>query len=189
VAKWGAGESYFLGVTAAACVLAGQATAWLLRVAPRTAPYALGTGLALQALVLAHGPISQTLAWLPDRGPQAGLLGRAPSEEDARAGESIVGQMRRFGGPVLSEDPSFAVAAGKPLVGNATHLRNLYQAGLWDPAPLVSDLQARRYAVVVLNAQLYPQPVLAALGRAYYLASSVRMNGATYQLFLPGRAE
>ena len=89
-------------------------------------------------------------------------------------------------GPALSEDPSFSVAAGKPLVGNATHLRNLYKSGLWDPTPMVNDLRAHKYAIVVLDAALYPEPVLTAIGQSYFLDRTVRINGATYQVFLPG---
>jgi len=77
------------------------------------------------------------------------------------------------------------LAAGKPVVGNATHLRNLHEAGLWDPTALVADLNAGRYGLVVLNAQLYPKPVLAAIGSSYYLDRTISMNGATYYLFLP----
>ena len=89
-------------------------------------------------------------------------------------------------GPALAEDPSFAVAAGKPIVANATHLRNLYQAGLWDPAGLVADLRAHRYGIVILDAELYPEPVLAAIGQFYFLDRTVRVNGAAYHVFLPG---
>jgi hypothetical protein len=98
----------------------------------------------------------------------------------------IASEIRGLRGPALSEDPSFAVVAGKPLVGNATHLRNLYEAGLWDPTPMVNDLRNHRYAIVILDAELYPEPVLAAIGQFYFLDRSVRVNGATYQLFLPG---
>ncbi len=87
---------------------------------------------------------------------------------------------------MLSEDPSFAVVAGQPLIGNATHLRNLYQAGLWDPSPMVNDVRAHRYAIVILDAELYPEPVLAAIGQSYFLDRSVQVNGATYRIFLPG---
>ena len=89
-------------------------------------------------------------------------------------------------GPVLSEDPSFAVVAGQPLIGNATHLRNLYHSGLWDPSPMVDDLRAHRYAIVILDAELYPEPVLTAIGQSYFLDRTVQVNGATYHVFLPG---
>jgi len=179
VAKWGAGESYFLGAIAAACVLAGV---W----AARHTRVSVCAALVLQMALLSHGALSEVLAFLPDRGPQGVLLGHAPGESDRLAAERLVKQIQGAHGPALSEDPSFVVAAGGGVVGNATHLRNLYQAGLWDPTPLVNDLQARRYAIVVLNAELYPEPVLAAIGRFYFVDRAVRINGATYHVFLPG---
>lgn len=193
VAKVGAGESYFLGLVASWSVLASARFVALARAGEmgarpalvRARHLALGAALLLQGLTLAHGPVTAP-PLLADRGMQAERLGRAPTPEDRRAGDEIVALLRRQAGPVLAEDPSFAVAAGKPVVANATHLRNLYDAGLWDAAGLVADLQARRYATVILNAQLYPQPVLEAIGRSYYLARSVRLNAVTYQVFLPG---
>jgi hypothetical protein len=179
VAKWGAGESYFLGAIAAACVLAG---AW----AARHTRVSVCAALLLQMALLSHGVLSDALAFLPDRGPQGAFLGRAPGEADRLEAERLVEQIRRTRGPALSEDPSFAVAAGRGVIGNATHLRNLYQAGLWDPTPMVDDLRAHRYAIVVLNAELYPEPVLAAIGRFYFVDRAVRVNGATYHVFLPG---
>jgi hypothetical protein len=187
VAKWGAGESYFLGAIASLSVLSAV---WIARFfdaapAPRLR-WGLGAALVIQGLLLSHATVSTWLPWLPDRGPQGVFLGHAPSAEDQQAGESIAAEIGRLRGPALSEDPSFAVVAGEPLIGNATHLRNLYEAGLWDPTPMVDDLQAHRYAIVILDAELYPRPVLAAIGRFYFLDRSVRVNGATYQLFLPG---
>ncbi len=193
VGKWGAGESYFLGAVAAASVLAGAGAVRLLRLGAHGSPRQRGaTGvlvgglLVAQGLAFAHGPLSEAIPWLPDRGPQAAYLGRAPTAEDRRAGDEIVSVLRRFDGPVLSEDPSFAVAADRGVVANATHLRNLYQAGLWDATGLVADIQAKRYDVIVLNAELYPEPVLAAIGRWYYQARTVRVNGSTYRVFFPG---
>ncbi len=179
VAKWGAGESYFLGAIAAASVLAGS---W----AARHVRLSVSAALLLQVALLSHGAVSDALSFLPDRGPQGALLGRAPAEADRLAAERLVQQIRMARGPVLSEDPSFAVVAERDLVGNATHLRNLYQAGLWDPTPMVDDLRARRYGIVVLNAELYPEPVLAAIGRFYFVDRAVHINGATYHVFLPG---
>ena len=187
VAKWGAGESYFLGAIAAVCVLSAVWVARFLDSLPGVRlRWALGLALFLQGLLLSHAGVSAALPWLPDRGPQQAFLGRAPGLEDEQAAEVIAGEIRGLRGPALSEDPSFAVVAGKPLVGNATHLRNLYLAGLWDPTPMVNDLRAHKYAIVVLDAELYPEPVLAAIGQFYFLDHSVRVNGATYQIFLPG---
>jgi hypothetical protein len=187
VAKWGAGESYFLGSIAAVCVLSALWVGRFLDSRPSARlRWSFGAALLLQGLLLSHAMLTAVVPWLPDRGPQAAFLGHAPGPEDEQAGEAIATAIRRAPGPALSEDPSFEVAAGKPLVGNATHLRNLYKAGLWDPSPMVNDLRAHKYAIVVLDAQLYPEPVLAAIGQSYFLERSVRVNGATYELFLPG---
>ena len=51
---------------------------------------------------------------------------------------------------------------------------------------MVNDLRAHRYAMVILDAELYPEPVLAAIGQSYFLDRSVHVNGATYRIFLPG---
>jgi hypothetical protein len=188
VGKWGAGESYFLGAIAALSVLSAVWVARFLDSAPPASlRWALGAALFIQAVLLSHAGLSTVLPWLPDRGPQGSFLGRAPTIEDRHAGQSIADQIKAVHGPALSEDPSFAVVAGKPLVGNATHLRNLYLSGLWDPAPMVNDLRTHQYAIVILNAELYPEPVLTAIGQSYFLDRSVGINGATYHVFLPGR--
>ena len=185
VGKWGAGESYFLGAIAALSVLSAV---WVARfldsLPPASLRWALGAALFIQAVLLSHAGLSTP--WLPDRGPQGNFLGRAPTLEDRHAGQSISDQIKDVRGPVLSEDPSFAVVAGKPLIGNATHLRNLYLSGLWDPAPMVNDLRTHQYAIVILDAELYPEPVLTAIGESYFLDRSVEINGASYHVFLPG---
>jgi hypothetical protein len=187
VGKWGAGESYFLGAIASVSVLSAV---WVARFLDSTPPvrlrWGLGAALLIQVVLLSHAGVSAALPWLPDRGPQGAFLGRAPTLEDQQAGQGISAQIRRVHGPALSEDPSFAVVAGQPLVGNATHLRNLYHAGLWDPAPMVSDLRDHKYAIVILDAELYPEPVLVAIGQFYFQDRTVHLNGATYHVFLPG---
>jgi len=225
--KWGAGESYFLGALAAACVLAaipiarlleGHDPVWrrqldrrwqerrhgltalvrssrtfvrrtrsraLSRRSPSAAHYLVAGALLVQALLLAHGPLSEVAPWLPDRGFQAPLLGKAPTEQDRVAGEEIVAIIMAANGQALGEDPSFTVAAGQPIVGNATHLRNLHEAGLWRGSALIADVEARRFGLVILHAQLYPAPVLAAIGRSYELDRVMTVGRATYQIFVP----
>lgn len=185
VAKAGSGESYYLGTVAAASVLAATTLVRWLRAGGRwTLP--LAGALLAQAALFSHGPLSQAVSWLPDRGLQADVLGRAPTADMARAGAEVVALLRSVPSPVLAEDPSFAVVAGKPVVGNAAHLHDLYRGGLYDPSALVADVRARRFGAVVLDAQQYPAPVLEAVGRSYYLARVVETTAARYQVFLPG---
>ncbi len=188
VGKWGAGESYFLAPIVASCVLAGRSLAAALRVAPRRPALlaAAGATLLLQAGLALHGPLAERVPMVGDRGVQAASLARWPTPRDLESGRELVEQLRRPEAPVLSEDPSFSLVAGKEVVGNATHLRNLYQAGFWRPDNLVADLHDRRYSFVVLNAELYPEPVLAAIGRNYYLYEEYEVHDARQKLFAPG---
>lgn len=188
VGKWGAGESYFLAPIAASVVLAGQALARIHGLADsRPWPLAAFGGLLLlQGALFAHGPLYRLSPLLVDRGAQASALGRWPGQPEVRAAADLVELLRKAEGPVLLEDPSYGLVAGKEVIGNATHLRNVYQAGVWLPDALVNDLRERRYSWVVLNAELYPEPVLAAIGRYYYLYETYEINGTTQQLFAPG---
>jgi len=188
VGKWGAGESYFLAPIAASVVLAGEAVAALHRDAERRPGLlALAGGLLLlQGLLFAHGPLYKLGALFVDRGAQASVLSRYPGEAEVRSAAELVDLLKRAEGPVLVEDPSYGLAVGKEVVGNATHLRNLHQAGVWSPEGLVQALRERRFSWVVLNAELYPEPVLAAIGRYYYLYEEYEINGTRQRLFAPG---
>lgn len=188
VGKWGAGESYFLAPIAASAVLAGRAVARLLRRgAGRDGRLLLAGGLLLaQGFLFAHGPLYRLGPWLVDRGAQASVLSRWPGEAEIRAAADLVTALDRADGPVLLEDPSYGLAVGKEVVGNATHLRNVHLAGAWSPDNLVADLRERRFSWVVLNAELYPEPVLAAIGRYYYLYEEYEINGTRQRLFAPG---
>lgn len=185
VGKWGAGESYFLSAIVASSVLAGAMAGSL---------FARGGMLAgvvpvlvvVQTLVSAHGAVSARLPGLPDRGLQAADLGSEPSRADLERGYGIVTRLQARDGPGLLEDPSFGLAAGKEVVGNATQLRNLHAAGLWRGEALVAEVVAKRYHTVVLDAELYPEPLLAAIGQHYFLYETVPVYRATQQVFLPG---
>lgn len=195
VAKSGSGESYFLPTVAAAAVLGSAGLVRLVR-ALRRAPIppirrqqafvALGTLLVLQAALMSHGPLAAAVGLLPDRGFQATLLGTPPSAGDVAAGNQLVERIRAVSGPVLSEVPSFVVLAGKPIIANAAHLRDLHRGGLWDPTALVKEIDARRYDLVILNAEQYPEPVLVAIGRSYYFDEEIVVSGSRYRVFLPG---
>ena len=185
VGKWGAGESYFLSAIAAGSVLAGGAAGSLIRRGGLVSGLA-GLLVLGQCLISAHGAVSAKIAWLPDRGLQAAALAAEPGITDRERGDGITTRLRDVGPPNLLEDPGFGIAVGQEVVGNATHLRNLYQAGLWNPDGLVAELRARRYHTVVLHAELYPEPVLAAIGAHYFLYDTVEVYGATQQIFLPG---
>jgi hypothetical protein len=188
VGKWGAGESYFLAPIAASAVLAGQAVAQLHQQSERRPAMLAVAGclLLIQGLLYAHGPLYRLGDLFVDRGAQASVLSRWPGEPEVTAAADLVELLKKADGPLLLEDPSYGLAVGKEVVGNATHLRNLYQAGVWSPDELVQDLRDRRFSWVLLNAELYPEPVLEAIGRYYYLYEEYEINGTRQRLFAPG---
>lgn len=188
VGKWGAGESYFLAPIAASAVLAGEAVSRLRQQSHRRPALLVVVGglLMLQALLFTHGPLHRLGPLFVDRGAQASTLSRSPGEHEIAEAADLVEVLKKAEGPVLLEDPSYGLAVGKEVVGNATHLRNLYQAGVWSPDALVADLRARRFSWVLLNAELYPEPVLEAIGRFYYLYEEYEINGTRQRLFAPG---
>ena len=188
VGKWGAGESYFLAPIIASCVLAGSVLGDAARrTVRRSWGLALLGGLVLlQAVLLAHGPLDDLAPGLRDRGIQAPVLARTRDEADLASAAQLVERLVEVDGPVLAEDPGYNLALGREVVGNATHLRNLHQAGLWRPDRLVADLAERRFSWVVLDAELYPEPVLEAIGRSYYLYDFYDVAGTRQQLFAPG---
>ncbi|MCC7106981.1 MAG: hypothetical protein IT307_17755 [Chloroflexi bacterium] len=187
VGKWGAGESYFQSAIVAASLLAGPGAAWLLKHGRVGLGWLAPLAVVAQLVVGAHGDVVGWHPWLEDRGLQGDALGLSPTAEDERRGWELVRLMRQAGAPVLSEDPGFLVAAGLPVVGNATHLRNLHQAGLWRPEALVTDVRARRYHMVALHAELYPEPVLQAIGQSYYLDDVLAVYRGEQEIFLPGQ--
>lgn len=185
VGKWGAGESYFLEAIAAATVLAGVTLARLRRWL--SGPLALLPPLLVvwQALMFGHGPIASP--WnTANGGVQAAVLGHPPTEWDVARGWRVVDHIARARGPVLSENSGFLVALGRPVVGNATHLRNLYQIGRWDPEDLRHAIWQRWYALIILDAQLYPEPILEAIGKRYRLVDEIQVLSSRYWVFEPG---
>ncbi len=183
VGKWGAGESYFLGVLAATSVLAASRLARLLQKS-KARRALLAAALTFQLLVLAHGPLTR-IPGLADHGPQAMFLGRPFTIEELAALRQLASRAASAPGPVLSEEPSIALAAGKPVMGNATQLRNLHVQGRWIPSGLVADIEARRFGLVILTAQLYPGPVLDAIGQHYVLDHTVTAAESTYRVMAP----
>ena len=226
--KFGAGESYFVTTTAAACILSGilAAKAWSLvteRVSRRDAKtqseifsflslrpwrslrFEIFLALALPALSLIqtrltfklytegpiYGPLARALG-LPDNSGRGFYdsqgytqLGPRPTRADHEAGYTIVELARHAPGPVFSEEAAFMFRAGKPVVTNPFVQLVMYQAGLFDPTEEIALINRRAFGLVILRAQFYPPPVLAALGANYQPKTEIQMNGFSYRILEP----
>jgi 4-amino-4-deoxy-L-arabinose transferase-like glycosyltransferase len=202
--KFGAGESYFVTATAAACVLSGIALARLWLRAPAWGPRAVvAVALAIPLLYLAQTRLTLHMYTTgPIYGPAARLLGvpvgsgyydsqgytqlgPRPTPADIAAGHAIADLARSAPGPVFSEEAGFMFVAGKPVVTNPFPQLVMYQAGLFDPSEEIAMIESQAFGLVILRAQFYPPPVLDALGAHYEPLTEVPMNGFLYRILEP----
>lgn len=114
-------------------------------------------------------------------------IGHLTTQDDVDAGYRIVELIRQVDGPVLSEDASFNLLAGKDVVTNPTQLLNLANNGLFDGSALVSMIENQQFDLIILRAAFYPGPVLEAIGAAYEPGEGERihMNGFEYTIYRP----
>ena len=205
--KFGAGESYFVTATAAACALSGIALARLLARAPAWdrpgRPVTLVAAAVIPLLYLAQ---ARSTVHMPTTGPIYGpvaialglpagsgyydsqgytQLGPHPTVADVAAGDSIAALARAAPGPVFSEEAAFMFRSGKPVVTNPFPQLVMYQAGLFNPANEIAMIQQKAFGLVILRAQFYPPPVLAALGANYKPKTEIKMNGFLYRILEP----
>jgi hypothetical protein len=205
--KYGAGESYFVTATAAACVLFGRGAVALMTRGgvgalwpARLSSAAIASLFLLQCALSFHTytygfPYATVtgLLGIPDqpRGfyDRQGYtqLGPRPNAEDQIAGSEIVALIEDADGPVFSEEAGFLFVAGKPVVTNPFPQLVMYQAGLFDPADEIAAIERREFGLVVLRGFFYPKPVLDAIGLNYDWQRSIVMNNFEYHLYRPRR--
>ncbi|GAB4571956.1 MAG: hypothetical protein Kow0077_09980 [Anaerolineae bacterium] len=113
------------------------------------------------------------------------VIGQIPTEQEIANGWELVRIAAEADGPVMTEDASFSLLAGKDVVGNPTQLRNLYNNGLYDPSALVEMVEGQAFGVIILRALFYPDPVLYAMMQAYDVQDVIPMNGFEYQVLYP----
>ncbi len=74
-----------------------------------------------------------------------------PSARATDETRRLVERLRETEGPVLSEDVTLLVIAGKRVELQPFEMTQLAQQGLWDPAPFVQRIRAGEFALVVLE--------------------------------------
>jgi hypothetical protein len=114
-----------------------------------------------------------------------GTIGQMPSAEDVASGWQIVAAVKDDPRPILSEEAAFSFHTGKPVVSNPTQLLNLYQNGHYNPDALVKMIHDQAFGAVIYRAGFYPEPVLAAVKRAYKGSQQINMNGYQYTILVP----
>ncbi len=106
---------------------------------------------------------------------------------DYEGGARIMEYVRGTDLPVFSEEAAFTMLAGKPVITNPTQLLNLYNNGLLDTTELEALIRREAFGLVIMRAQFYPPPVLAAIGQHYGLVEHIPMNGFNYIIMQPLR--
>lgn len=207
--KWGAGEAYWVTSVAAAIILSSFALARIRQsLLDRDLPWARWAATLLPLLYLVQASF---MVHMPTEGPIWGSIaevlgvanrssyadyayydsvgytqvGHLMKDRDYRGGERIMAYVRKAEGPVLSEEAAFTMLAGKQVVTNPTQLLNLYNNGLLDTGNLEAMIRQQAFDLVVMRAQFYPPPVLAAIGQSYGLVEHIPMNGFTYIIMKP----
>lgn len=144
---------------------------------------ALGSGLAVAlapgarllplAWLLAPLLVAQVLVgWTPDRWYDSEL--RVPDAAARRQLDLIVTNIRNTPGEVLAEEIGLILLAGKPVpYDDPQAMAALARVGRWDQRQLLDDLNAQRFALVILPAnprdELWTPEVLAAIEANYNL--------------------
>ena len=148
--KAGAAGNYLIEFQAALALLLatglGRVQALLAAGAgPRGRLLALGAAVA--ALLAAQG------AWYAARGRQ--MLSPPPQFADqVRVAERIIHEsvllrVTETEGDILTVYPVFATYANRPVLLQPFILSQLAREGKWDQSPLVADIEARRFALVI----------------------------------------
>jgi hypothetical protein len=198
--KFGAGESYFVTATAAACVLSGIgiAAVWQ-RTARWAAPLATAVALAIPLLYLVQtrltlhmyttGPIYSAVAHVLGISGGSGYydsqgytqLGPRPTAADHAAGREIAALAAQAQPSlVFSEEAGFLFYAHKqnPAVTNPFPQLVMYQAGLYDPAQEIAMINDQAFGLVILRGPPQPEPVIV----GFYPPPVLAAIGNNYQL-------
>ncbi len=112
-------------------------------------------------------------------------IGHLTTQADIDAGWHIVDLVRQTDKPVLSEDASFNLLAGKEVIANPTQLYNLANSGMFDPTALIKMVEDHEFGLIIYRAQFYPWDVLLAIADAYQPSETVEMNGFEYVILRP----
>lgn len=177
IGKIGSNLNYFLEFIAALSVWAGISLVWLpqwrrlpTRIAswPVMAPAIWAVFIAVLLYASTVAPLRLALAEYED----------LASEIAAAASQ----------GQVLADrNMDMIVRAGQRLYLQPFEYRQLYDAGLWDPAPLTEEIAARRFSLIAiespgsdLSAERWPPPVVAAIA-AYYTPTTQIKNIVLYE--------
>jgi len=188
--KLGASSNYWLELTAATAALIGL-LADRLATCPRARAVVTEPALAFMVVGALLVPIPGYQAAVRD------AVRALPSGGDSyqRAQIKLATLIAAEPGDVLTDDPALVVAAGRPVYFEFLIFQLLADQGVWDPRPIVEEIQTRRFDLVVLSTPLdapgelvrWPAAVGAVL-RAEYAPAGQQDGYWLYRPVAVGRA-
>ena len=206
--KWGAGEAYWVSSVTAAIIMTGFAFGKLKMTVHHHQKWLSSVSiiipflLILQSTRMLHlptdGPVWGTLArWVRVEGQTSyadypyydavgySQVGHLMLPRDYEGGARIMSYVNDTEKPILSEEAAFTMLSGKTVISNPTQLLNLYNNQMLDTTSMESMIRKEEFGLVIMRAQFYPPPVLAAIGQHYGLVEHVPMNGFNYIIMKP----
>ncbi len=135
--KIGADINYFLEPSAAICILGGVFAGAAVK---HRGPV---FGALLAAALLQTIPLAELGKGVRFSGPKTPELDR------------ITAWIRQTDGPVFAENMGLLIAAGKPVVYAPFEFTQLADAGVWDENKVLSKLERREFAAVILETNLW----------------------------------
>lgn len=152
VGKVGSNPNYFIEALAISIALGGTLAAdGLLACARKEAGWRTVAGVCAALL----------LAWSLGRGDHSLWIASATRYKDSQErvhGPMMMKAIRETEGPVICEDCTYLVLAGRPLEFEPFIMTQLSLQGAWDQRPFLEELKSGKYALIALNFELDQDP-------------------------------
>ncbi|MBM7842219.1 glycosyltransferase family 39 protein [Herpetosiphon giganteus] len=179
----GASTNYFIESIAITAILLGIISKDILE----NSNLRLRTGFASLILIQIGFfalPNIKPVSWFNKTTPDFGLN---PSQADRQACDQLNAYIQAATGPILVENPGFAVINRKEVIGNAAVLKFFRRKG-WD-APVdnfIQTIDAKTYDLIIFQGEAYDLDVLQATDRSYHEIARIDCLGE-YEVKAPNR--
>ncbi len=179
----GASTNYFIESIAITAILLGIISKDILE----NPNLRLRTGFASLILIQIGFfalPNIKPVSWFNKTTPDFGLN---PSQADHQSCDQLNEYIQAATGPILVENPGFAVINRKDVIGNAAVLKFFRRKG-WD-APVdnfIQTIDAKTYDLIIFQGEAYDLDVLQATDRSYHEIARVDCLGE-YEIKAPNR--
>ena len=171
----GASTNYFIeSIAITAILLAVVITDKMAETTPRRVQYASFGLIVLQIFFFAF-PTLKPVGFFNKNTAEFGLN---PTKADIQACDQLQEYIQKASGPILVENPGFAVINNKEVIGNAAVLKFFRRKG-WNPPvdAFIQTIDAQTYDLIIFQGEAYDLDVLQATDRTYHEIARVNCLG------------